>query len=115
MKQSLSSTAANYQDYIKSRGIEGKVVELPDSTRTAAEAAFAIGCEIAEIAKSVVFYVKDTHRPVLVIACGINRVDEKKLKKIMPACFHLCKCHARGNPPQSMRLRQKKPNYFVYL
>ena len=81
MKQSLSSTAANYQDYIKSRGIEGKVVELPDSTRTAAEAAFAIGCEIAEIAKSVVFYVKDTHRPVLVIASGINRVDEKKLKK----------------------------------
>ncbi|HCP34244.1 MAG TPA: YbaK/EbsC family protein, partial [Deltaproteobacteria bacterium] len=83
MKQSLSSTAANYQDYIKSRGIEGKVVELPDSTRTAAEAAFAIGCEIAEIAKSVVFYVKDTHRPVLVIASGINRVDEKKLKKII--------------------------------
>ena len=83
MKQSLSSTAANYQDFIKSRGIEGEVVELPDSTRTAAEAASAIGCEIAEIAKSVVFYVKDTLRPVLVIASGINRVDEKKLKKII--------------------------------
>ena len=58
------------------------MVELSESTRTSAEAAAAIGCEVEEIAKSIVFYVKDTLRPILVIASGTNRVDEKKLKKL---------------------------------
>ena len=53
------------------------MVELSESTRTSAEAAAAIGCEVEEIAKSIVFYVKDTLRPILVIASGTNRVDEK--------------------------------------
>ena len=64
MKQELSSTASNFQDFLKSRGIEGKVLELPDSTRTSIEAASAIGCEVDEIAKSLIFYVKETNRPV---------------------------------------------------
>ena len=81
MNQQLSAKAANFQDFLSSRGIEEKVVELSESTRTAAEAAAAIGCEVEEIAKSIVFYVKDTLRPILVIASGTNRVDEKKLKK----------------------------------
>ena len=58
MNQSLSFTAPNFQDFLKSRGIEGEVVELPDSTRVAAEAASAIGYEVAEIAKSVIFLCK---------------------------------------------------------
>ena len=77
MNQQLSAKAANFQKFLSSRGIEGKVVELSESTRTAAEAAVAIGCEVEEIAKSIVFYVKDTLRPILVIASGTNRVDEK--------------------------------------
>tara|TARA_Y100001954_G_C15411286_1_gene407632 strand:- start:35 stop:277 length:243 start_codon:yes stop_codon:yes gene_type:complete len=60
-----------------------KVVELSESTRTSSEAAAAIGCKVEEIAKSIVFYVKDTLRPILVIASGTNRVDEKKLKKLV--------------------------------
>ena len=60
MNQQLSAKAANFQDFLSSRGIEEKVVELSESTRTAAEAAAAIGCEVGEIAKSIVFYVKDT-------------------------------------------------------
>ncbi len=79
MNQQLSAKAANFQEFLSSRGIEGKVVELSESTRTSAEAAAAIGCEVEEIAKSIVFYVKDTLRPILVIASGTNRVDEKKL------------------------------------
>ena len=74
MNQQLSAKAANFQDFLSSRGIEGKVVELSESIRTAAE---AIGCEVEEIAKSIVFYVKDTLRPILVIASGTNRVDKK--------------------------------------
>ena len=83
MNQQLSARAANFQKFLSSRGFEGKVVELSESTRTSAEAAAAIGCEVEEIAKSIVFYVKDTLRPILVIASGTNRVDEKKLKKLV--------------------------------
>ena len=83
MNQQLSAKSANFQKFLSSRGIEGKVVELSESTRTSAEAAAAIGCEVEEIAKSIVFYVKDTLRPILVIASGTNRVDEKKLKKLV--------------------------------
>ena len=83
MNQQLSAKAANFQDFLSSRGIEEKVVELSESTRTSAKAATAIGCEVEEIAKSIVFYVKDTLRPILVIASGTNRVDEKKLKKLV--------------------------------
>ena len=83
MNQQLSAKAANFQEFLSSRGIEGKVVELSESTRTSAEAAAAIGCEVEEIAKSIVFYVKDTLRPILVIASVTNRVDEKKQKKLV--------------------------------
>ena len=55
MNQQLSAKAANFQDFLSSRGIEEKVVELSESTRTSAEAAAAIGCEVEEIAKSIVF------------------------------------------------------------
>ena len=55
MNQQLSAKAANFQKFLSSRGIEGKVVELSESTRTAAEAAAAIGCEVEEIAKSIIF------------------------------------------------------------
>ena len=52
------------------------IVTLPDSTRTAQEAALAVGCDVAQIVKSLVFRGTTSGRPVLVIACGANRVDE---------------------------------------
>jgi prolyl-tRNA editing enzyme YbaK/EbsC (Cys-tRNA(Pro) deacylase) len=52
------------------------IVILPDSTRTAQEAALAVGCDVAQIVKSLVFRGTTSGRPVLVIACGANRVDE---------------------------------------
>lgn len=56
--------------------LDGRVVELPDSTRTAREAAEALGCSVAQIAKSIVFRREDSGGPLLVIASGANRVDE---------------------------------------
>jgi len=56
-----------------------RVIQLPSSARTAAEAARAVGCGIDQIAKSLVFRGQKTGRPVLVIASGRNRVDEKRL------------------------------------
>jgi len=55
------------------------VVELPASTRTSAEAAQAVGCQIGQIAKSLIFKTCETQRPILVIASGANRVDELKI------------------------------------
>jgi prolyl-tRNA editing enzyme YbaK/EbsC (Cys-tRNA(Pro) deacylase) len=58
-------------------GLEAEVVEFAETTRTSAEAAGQIGCSTAQIAKSLVFRAKTSNRPVLVIASGVNRVDEK--------------------------------------
>jgi prolyl-tRNA editing enzyme YbaK/EbsC (Cys-tRNA(Pro) deacylase) len=57
------------------------VKELPDSTRTAEEAARAIGCDVAKIAKSLIFIDKASGNPILVIASGANQVDIKKIEK----------------------------------
>ncbi|HEX2942995.1 MAG TPA: YbaK/EbsC family protein [Rhodopila sp.] len=55
-----------------------QVLEFEESTHTSAEAAAAIGCEVARIAKSLIFRAADG-APVLVVASGTNRVDEKKV------------------------------------
>lgn len=79
MTTSLSPSAQRVQDALSARGVELQVVEMPDSTRTSAEAATAVGCSVGQIAKSLVFKGKVSDRPLLVIASGSNRVDEKKL------------------------------------
>jgi prolyl-tRNA editing enzyme YbaK/EbsC (Cys-tRNA(Pro) deacylase) len=55
-----------------------EVLEFDASTRTAADAAAAIGCEVAQIAKSLIFRSGTSGRAVLIIASGADRVDEKK-------------------------------------
>jgi prolyl-tRNA editing enzyme YbaK/EbsC (Cys-tRNA(Pro) deacylase) len=73
----LSASAQKVQDALASRGLSLQVVELPDSTRTALEAAQAIGVSVGQIVKSLVFKGKRSGKPVLVIASGANRVEEK--------------------------------------
>jgi prolyl-tRNA editing enzyme YbaK/EbsC (Cys-tRNA(Pro) deacylase) len=60
-------------------GLETEIKEFSASTRTSADAAAAIGCSVAQIAKSLVFRAKPSGRAILVMASGANRVDEKKL------------------------------------
>ena len=55
------------------------IVELPESTRSATEAAQAIGCGVEQIVKSLVFRGQSTNRPILAVVSGGNRVDEEKL------------------------------------
>jgi prolyl-tRNA editing enzyme YbaK/EbsC (Cys-tRNA(Pro) deacylase) len=55
------------------------IVALEQSARTSAEAARAVGCRVDQIAKSLVFRGATTQRAVLVIASGVNRVDEAKV------------------------------------
>jgi len=76
MSNPLSSSAQKVQDALVALGFEGcEVIELPDSTRTAVEAAAAIGCTVGQIVKSLVFKGRQTDRPVLVVASGPNRVN----------------------------------------
>lgn len=81
----MSSSAQRFQDVLAVSGITGEVLELPQFTRTAKEAAAAIGCDIAQIAKSLVFRRLDTDEPVLVVASGPNRVDEKTVSDYVKA------------------------------
>ena len=65
---SLRPAAARVQALLKEMGLEAEVVEFAETTRTSAEAAAQIGCDTAQIAKSLVFRAKGSNRPVLVIA-----------------------------------------------
>ena len=55
------------------------VVEFPAGTRTAADAAAAIGCEVGQIVKSLVFRAGEGGPAVLVLCAGSNTVDAERL------------------------------------
>jgi prolyl-tRNA editing enzyme YbaK/EbsC (Cys-tRNA(Pro) deacylase) len=61
---------------LRALGFEPEIVEFAESTRTSADAARRIGCEVGQIAKSLVFRGQASGRAVLVIASGANRVNE---------------------------------------
>jgi len=83
MSKKLSSSAKKVQDALISHGLTCQVLELPSITRTAQEAAQTIGCQVGQIVKSLVFMGKKTQKPILVVASGSNRVNEKKLSKLV--------------------------------
>lgn len=68
---------------LRAAGHADSVAAFPDGTRSAAEAAAAVGCDVAQIAKSIVFRAGE--RPVLVIASGANRVDMAKVAAALNA------------------------------
>ncbi len=80
MTQSLTKSAQSVQNVLNQKGLTCRVVELPASTRTAQEAAAAIGCDIEQIVKSLIFKTKDSHKPVLILASGPTRVNEKTIE-----------------------------------
>ena len=69
------------QHLLNSLGFEYKVIELPSTTGTAVDAANSIGCTLGQIVKSLVFHGERTGKPILVIASGTNRVNEKIISK----------------------------------
>ncbi len=68
----MHPTAAKVQERLAARGLEIEVQVLPDSTRTAAEAALACDCEIGQIVKSLVFVIGES--PTMVLCAGDRRV-----------------------------------------
>src|SRR5512132_3789894 len=77
MSEDLPRAAAAVVTAGRSHGLELDVREFPEGTRTAADAARAIGCQVDQIVKSLGF-VADTE-PVLVLTSGGNRVDVVKV------------------------------------
>lgn len=76
MHNPLSPSAAKVQAILNESGIAAQVLEMPATTRSARDAAAAVGCTVGQIAKSLVFRASASSRPVLVITSGANRVDE---------------------------------------
>lgn len=64
-------------------GVEPDVQTFPEGTKTAADAAQAIGCDVAQIASSIVMMADD--RPVVVITSGANLVDESRVAELLEA------------------------------
>lgn len=79
----LSPGAKRIQDALASLGAGFRVIELAQSTRSASDAAAAIGCTVGQIAKSIVFRTVQARVPILVIASGANRVDEARIADLI--------------------------------
>jgi len=77
----VSDSLSRVQSALRSAGHPDEVRSFPEGTRTAADAARAVGCEVAAIAKSIVF--RDGDRCVVVVASGANRVDQTKVEAVL--------------------------------
>ncbi len=79
----LSKSANRVQETLAQKGLRFEVAELSSSTRTANDAANTIGCEVGQIVKSLLFHSVETNQPVLILASGINRVNEKIIERLI--------------------------------
>ena len=67
------------KEYLKKFGLDKNVIEFSESTATVREAAEALNCEDAQIAKTMAFLVDDS--PILIIASGDKKIDNSKFKQ----------------------------------
>lgn len=75
----MHPSSAKIMDILETHGLHSQVRTLTDSTRTAAEAAAALGCEVGAIASSLVFLADG--EPILVLTSGSHRVDTDLLAR----------------------------------
>ncbi len=78
-----SSATERVRTALAERELVVEIIEFPESTRTAAEAASAVGATVGQIVKSLVFVADG--QPVLVLASGAHRVDPDKLARAAAA------------------------------
>ncbi|MCY0936049.1 YbaK/EbsC family protein [Streptomyces sp. H34-S4] len=72
-----------FAEALAALGLEPDVRSFPDGTRTAADAAAAIGCELSQIVKSLIFAADGV--PVLVLMDGASRVDVEAVRRELGA------------------------------
>jgi prolyl-tRNA editing enzyme YbaK/EbsC (Cys-tRNA(Pro) deacylase) len=75
----LPPSAQRVQDALSALGLASRVVELQVAARTSQQAADALGIDVGQIAKSLVFRAANSGRAVLVIAAGDRRVNERTI------------------------------------
>lgn len=83
LNNSLSKNAQRVQDVLTKKGVNFMVTELSASTKTANDAASALGCGVPQIVKSLIFKRKASNEPILILTSGVNRVNEKAIEKII--------------------------------
>ena len=79
----FGASVRRVEEALAAAGGGHKVIALEQSARTSAQAASAVGCQVDQIAKSLVFRGAQSQRAVLVIASGANRVDEGKVAALI--------------------------------
>jgi prolyl-tRNA editing enzyme YbaK/EbsC (Cys-tRNA(Pro) deacylase) len=79
----LPASAQRVQDALTAAGTDARVIELPVAARTSQQAADALGIEVGQIAKSLIFRAVPSGRAVLVIAAGDRRVDEARISALL--------------------------------
>jgi prolyl-tRNA editing enzyme YbaK/EbsC (Cys-tRNA(Pro) deacylase) len=79
----LPASAQRVQDALAAAGADTRVIELPVAARTSQQAADALGIEVGQIAKSLIFRAVPDGRAVLVIAAGDRRVDEARIGALL--------------------------------
>jgi len=80
--EELTRGSALVAEELRRLGVSTEVKEMPESTRTAAEAATALGCDVGQIVKSLVFRAVASDKALLVLVSGADRVDELRLSEI---------------------------------
>ena len=73
----MHPSAQKVADAARALGLSVEIVEFAETTRTAQDAAQTIGCQVAQIVKSLLFIVNG--QPVMALVSGVNRLDERKL------------------------------------
>lgn len=82
-QKALPASALRVQQALAAAGAESKVIELSIPARTSQQAADALGVEVGQIAKSLIFRAVPSGRAVLVIAAGDRRVDEDRIRALL--------------------------------
>lgn len=83
-----ASATARVQAALQAAGLDAEILQFPESTRTAEEAAQAVGADVGQIGKSLIFTVTDDQgrqAPLLAIVSGRNRADMEKLSRHLGA------------------------------
>jgi prolyl-tRNA editing enzyme YbaK/EbsC (Cys-tRNA(Pro) deacylase) len=83
----LPPKAKIVQDWLISRGYDNQIISFPETTHTAIQAAHQVGCDVCQIAKSIVFE-SQSGKFLLVIVSGPNRVSEDLLSEILHEPVH---------------------------
>jgi Cys-tRNA(Pro) deacylase len=81
MRDGLKPSAQKVQQALQARGLACEVVQMNETTRSAEDAARAVGCQVGQIVKSLIFEGRQSHQPILVVASGVNHVNEKTLER----------------------------------